>query len=151
MASIIINLTGLKCSLQLQLAYTINTYLEYSTNTIDLLFFQLQALKADFSLLMCINFKQIFTLPVEMILQEYLARLVYSCKKRSFSLASCRNLAGIYMQDPCKLLARSCKILARSCKMQEKRTFSCKSCKRLLQDGFYWANITYRYTHTHVI
>ena len=54
--------------------------------------------------------------PVETILKEYLARLVYPCKKRSFFLhlarsyknppGSCRNLAQIainarFLQDPC--------------------------------------------------
>ena len=67
--------------------------------------------------------------PVELILQEYLARLVHSCKKGPFLL----HLAGICMQDACKILAGflhdqdSYKILQDT---REKDLF--------LQDGFYW-------------
>ena len=76
---------------------------------------------------------------VETILQEGLARPCKNCKKGSFSLAFCRILAES-CKKVCKIKKLTfCKILQESYKMQEKRTFSCDSCKTFLQDGFYWA------------
>ena len=60
--------------------------------------------------------------PVELILQEYLARLVHSCKKGPFLLHdACKILAGfLHDQDSYKILQDT----------REKDLF--------LQDGFYW-------------
>ena len=83
----------------------------------------------------------LFIIPVETILcntlQEWQVKGPFLFHFARFLQDIARNLARLGFFILQTFLQDSSKILQESCKIEEKRAFSCNSCK-VLQHGFYW-------------